>query len=246
MPKTDINGGQIYYETYGIGFPLVLTNSAWNGIDAWAKVIPHLSKKYRVIAYDPRWCGRSSSAPGDNSLEIWAIDLYMLLEHLKIENAYLVGLCTGGNVALEFVLAHPERVRGVVLSGPMITPWNEVEAIARSCPNVLQVGPRNASEWANFRHEEDIDRFGRTVVFPNRNSRLGEIKAPILVVNGEKDMVTPLRVAESFQQKLPNSKLVVIPKGNRHPEAKKPSYFSKVITNFMGKVDAGKWKRLHD
>ena len=246
MPRANINGAQIYYEVYGEGFPLILANSAWKGIDAWSKVIPLLSKKYQVIAYDPRWYGQSNAPPGDNSLNIWADDLNGLLEHLNIENAHLVGLCTGTNVALEFILAHPDKVSGAVLSGPMVTPWKEVESIARRWPNVLEVGPRNVKEWANFRHEKDIDRFGRPVVLPNRSGRLSEIKTPILVLTGDKDVATPVYIAKTFQSKLPNSKLVIIPKGDRHPEIKKPAYFSKVVTNFTAGVDAGKWKHFQD
>lgn len=220
-----------------------MSNSSWGGIDAWSKVIPRLSKKHQVIAYDPRWYGRSIAPPGDNSLDIWAEDLYGLLKSLGVENTHMVGLCTGTNVVLEFVLSHPDMVSSLVLSGPMVTPWNEMESIAKGWPNVLEVGPLNAGEWANFRHEKDIDRFGRAVVFPNRTTRLSEIETPVLVVNGEEDPVTPVRVAESFQKKLPNSKLVIIPKGDRHPEVKKPAYFSKIVSSFASSVDSGKWRR---
>jgi pimeloyl-ACP methyl ester carboxylesterase len=83
----------------------------------WAYQIPEFAKSYRVLAYDHRGHGFSEkpTSPDAYSIKILSEDLFELLNHLGIENCFLVGHSMGGMVAMQFMMDHPENVRALVL-----------------------------------------------------------------------------------------------------------------------------------
>jgi 3-oxoadipate enol-lactonase len=117
MPSVLVNGVNIYYESHGSGFPLVLAYGLGGNCGEWAGQIPAFSRRYRTIIWDPRGHGSSDSPPDpdqygwDSSVE----DLHGLLNHLEIPRAYVGGLSMGGGIAARFAVAHPERVAALLL-----------------------------------------------------------------------------------------------------------------------------------
>ena len=117
MPKAKINGVQIYYEQHGSGFPLVLSWGVGGSTRLWTSQVAALSKKYRLILWDPRGHGQSDS-PHDReqySIPISAEDLRGLLVTLDVGKAYVGGHSLGAGVATVFTLNHPERVEALLL-----------------------------------------------------------------------------------------------------------------------------------
>ena len=118
MPKASVNGVSLYYEVAGRGTPLVLVHGFACGIRSWDPQVRALSKKFRVVTYDVRGFG-ISEAPRDPAKYSQAhsiADLAGLLDHLKIRRAFVGGLSMGGNIALNFAIAHPDRVRKLVVA----------------------------------------------------------------------------------------------------------------------------------
>ena len=110
----EINGARLYYEAAGNGDPLVLLHAGIADCGMWDEVFAALAERFRVIRYDRRGYGRSLMPVGDYA---HINDLAGLLDHLGIASAHLIGCSDGGRVTLEFALAHPARVRSLVLSG---------------------------------------------------------------------------------------------------------------------------------
>jgi pimeloyl-ACP methyl ester carboxylesterase len=98
----------------GKGVPLVLIHSRWVNGDQWDDQVRAFAPHYRVIRYDMRGFGRSPMelVPYDD-----VDDLYRLLQFLKIEKTFVLGLSLGAQVAIEFAFAHPEMVRGLIAVG---------------------------------------------------------------------------------------------------------------------------------
>ena len=117
MPSVKINDVEIYYESYGDGFPLVFSYGLGGNTGMWAGQIDAFSENYRFIIWDPRGHGGSESPDEKDrySLKISAEDLLGLLDHLKIEKAHIGGLSMGGGIAARFALAHPERVAALLI-----------------------------------------------------------------------------------------------------------------------------------
>ena len=117
MPHARFNGANIYYESHGSGFPLVLAYGLGGNTGEWAGQIPAFSQRYRVIVWDPRGHGKSDSPPSPEqySMQISADDLHGLMDHLGIERAYVGGLSMGAGISTRYALAHPERVAALLI-----------------------------------------------------------------------------------------------------------------------------------
>ena len=129
MPVAIIEGLEVYYETRGSGAPLLMfapggfdatidkwsTATAWKGIDAPAK----LASEFQLILYDRRESGRSGGRVEKLTWDLFARQGRSLLEHLKIDSAFVIGGCMGCSVATAFVACFPEAVRALLLHWPV-------------------------------------------------------------------------------------------------------------------------------
>jgi len=117
MPTARVNDINVYYESHGHGFPLVLAYGLGGNTTEWEPQIPSFSQRYRFIVWDPRGHGKSDSPPNADQYtqEIFAQDLKGLLDHLGIQQAYLGGLSMGGGIATRFTILHPQRVAALLI-----------------------------------------------------------------------------------------------------------------------------------
>jgi pimeloyl-ACP methyl ester carboxylesterase len=111
----EIDGVRLHYQEKGTGTPLVLIHGYTSSTYSWKDVFEPLAKNFRVIAVDLKGFGFSGKPDGDYTRRGQAILVTHLLEHLKVEQAWLCGNSMGGEVALNVALAHPERVLGLIL-----------------------------------------------------------------------------------------------------------------------------------
>src|SRR4051794_1493372 len=123
----DVEGGRLYYEETGEGHPLLLIHAGVANLDMWDEQVPVFAEKYRVMRYDTREFGRTTTEAVSFSNRQ---DAYDLLKHLGVEKAYVLGLSRGGQIATDFTLEHPEMVDALIpvaagLSGLHFTPTGE-------------------------------------------------------------------------------------------------------------------------
>ena len=117
----DAKGVKIHFLIEGTGEPVVLIH----GLDSSARVnwqmpgtIDALAKDHQVIAIDLPGYGESDK-PADPAAygEQWVDDVILLLNHLNIRKAHIVGYSMGGMVALKLIAEHPDRVISGTLGG---------------------------------------------------------------------------------------------------------------------------------
>jgi pimeloyl-ACP methyl ester carboxylesterase len=117
----EAKGVKIHYLLEGTGEPVVLIH----GLDSSARlnwelpgVMDALAVDHQVIALDLPGYG-DSDKPGDPAAygQQWVDDVILLLDHLKIRKAHIVGYSMGGMVALKLIAEHPERVLSGTLGG---------------------------------------------------------------------------------------------------------------------------------
>ncbi len=118
MPKALINGVNLYYEVTGQGFPLVWSHEFAGDYRSWDPQVKFFSRRYQVITYSGRGYYPSDVPPDLEaySQEQVVEDLYGLLQHLGIRQAYIGGLSMGGNVALNFGFSHPEMAKALIVA----------------------------------------------------------------------------------------------------------------------------------
>ena len=119
MPKTSVNGVELYYEVTGDGFPVVFSHEYAGDYRSWESQVRFFAKRYKVITYNNRGYPPSQEPtdPEAYSEEIIREDLYQLLRFLNVSKAHLVGLSMGGNLTLNFGFAHPEMCASLVVAG---------------------------------------------------------------------------------------------------------------------------------
>lgn len=117
-----VPGGRLYYESIGAGPVVVLLHGGNLDLRMWDPQLTVLKRHFRVIRYDARGFGRST--PADTSFRA-DVDLSVLLQHLAVHRASLVGLSLGGRIAIDFALHHPEMVDKLVLAGPGLSGWKD-------------------------------------------------------------------------------------------------------------------------
>jgi pimeloyl-ACP methyl ester carboxylesterase len=112
---TEIDGVRIHYQEKGVGTPLVLLHGFTSSTYSWKDVFEPLSRNFRVITVDLKGFGFSGKPDGDYTRRAQAQLVAHLLDHLKIEKAWIGGNSMGGEVALNVALANPQRVAGLIL-----------------------------------------------------------------------------------------------------------------------------------
>jgi non-heme chloroperoxidase len=112
---------ELYYEDHGTGQPVVLIHGYPLSGRAWDKQVPALlAAGYRVITYDRRGFGKSSQPASGYDYDTFAGDLSVLLEHLDLRDAVLVGHSMGTGEVTRYLSEYgSERVAKGVLVAPI-------------------------------------------------------------------------------------------------------------------------------
>ncbi|MFT3852690.1 MAG: alpha/beta fold hydrolase [Ilumatobacteraceae bacterium] len=118
------DGVRIHWESFGDGDVTVLLAPTWSIIPSrfWKLQVPHLARRFRVIAFDGRGSGLSDAPIGAEAythLE-FAADLGAVLDATGVERAVLVGLSCGTTWTVQYAADHPERVSGLVSICPAV------------------------------------------------------------------------------------------------------------------------------
>ena len=108
----------LYYEESGKGEPLILIHAALVDRRMWDAQVPLFSRWARVIRYDNRNHGLSHGLPDSFA---YHEDLNRVMEGLGVPKARLVGCALGAAIAVDFALAHPEKVSALVLVSPLLS-----------------------------------------------------------------------------------------------------------------------------
>jgi 3-oxoadipate enol-lactonase len=116
MPSVDAGGTELYYERAGSGEPMLLIQGMAATHLAWGRpFLDALEADFDCIVFDHRGMGRSARAELPFTIADLADDAFGLLDALEIGSAHVVGISMGGMVAQELALAHPERIRTMVI-----------------------------------------------------------------------------------------------------------------------------------
>lgn len=113
--RVAVDDGHLAADVRGDGPPVVLLHGGMMDRHQWDAEAAVLARDHRVVRYDARGHGRSSTPHAELSP---ADDLRTLLDHLGIARAVLVGHSLGARTALDFALTHPDRVAAMLLAGP--------------------------------------------------------------------------------------------------------------------------------
>jgi pimeloyl-ACP methyl ester carboxylesterase len=113
MPQFQRLGGSIHYETLGDGPPLLLLAGIASDGASWGPLIPLIADDFRLILIDNRGSGQTR-CEGEIAIRDMVGDAVALLDHLRIETAFVLGHSLGGMLGQRLAAAYPDRVRALV------------------------------------------------------------------------------------------------------------------------------------
>lgn len=259
----DVPGGKLWYEVRGEGLPLILLHDGLVSSGTWDDQMPAFARLFRTVRYDRRGYGRSEAAKQAFSD---VDDLHAVLDSLKIDRAVLVGCSNGAKLAVDYTLAHPERVGSLVLVGPVVSglPYSE-HFQRRGLENFRPMfRDKNADglieAWVQDRYILGPDSTrarerlrellkGSPNPLINRGiesrapespavGRLSEVKVPALILVGESDIPDVHAHAGALEAGIQGSRRVVIPGAGHLIHLEKPDLFNETVLTFLRPDDA--------
>lgn len=138
----DTRWGQLHYSDVGSGEQtIVLFHETPLNHAVFQRLVPLLSNRFRVIAFDTPGYGESDGPGGPTTVEDYATTFAEAIEALALERMVLYGVHTGGSVAAHLAATLGERVDGLVLSGvPYYAEDVRAARVVRTIPEVVDDG----------------------------------------------------------------------------------------------------------
>ena len=152
--RAHLSGITLEYRVSGTGDPVVLVHGGLfaDGLEPLARS-PALRAGHRLLEWHRVGYGRSGPAAGYAEITAQAAQLAQLMQRVDMPRAHVVGHSSGGLIALQLALAHPERVASLALLEP-----------ALSVPGVSSPGIGAALQaWEHGDRAGAIDLFMRAV-----------------------------------------------------------------------------------
>jgi pimeloyl-ACP methyl ester carboxylesterase len=255
-----VEGSKLYYEECGTNSPVVVlihdgvVNSA-----VWDEVWPTFCNHFRTIRYDRRGYGRSPAAGAWYS-EVE--DLATLLHRLKAPRAVLVGSSHGGELSIDFALAHPDMVQQLVLVGAVVSgmPYSQhflnrgkpvFERLDRSdvkgaitewSKDKYLIAPGNDAARKHLydllsRNPQDMNHPDYPLRGKPSLPRLHEIHAPTLLLTGDADIPDVHAHAGAIETGIPNARRIVVAGVGHIMYLEKPDQFSQQVISFIEQND---------
>ncbi len=221
----------LYFETYGSGEPLLLLHGNSQSIYAFAKQIPELSKRYKVIAVDTRGQGKSTDESAEPlTYDEFADDMKQLLDSLYISKTNILGWSDGGNTGLIMAIKYPSYVNKLAITGAVLFPTTDA-VDSKILKSIRQERDRISST-----NQQSVERKKlMTLLLEEPHitvESLKQIKASTLVMAGEKDMVKE-KHTRTIADNISNSKLLIFKDATHYVPVEKVKEFNTAVIEFF-------------
>jgi pimeloyl-ACP methyl ester carboxylesterase len=263
----DRPAGRIAYDDSGGTGPLVVAVPSLGDLRQEYRFLRQrlLAEGYRVVTMDVRGHGGSSTGWSDYSADAIGADIVALVEHLDAGPATVVGTSMAAGAGVWAAAEAPHLVEGLVLVGPFVRdiPASPVQNLMLT---VLMRRPWGPAAWSLYykslyptRQPDDLTDYraalkanlkepGRFQALQSMlgsskarvEARLGEVKAPVLVIMGSKDPDFPDPAAEArlVAERL-GGKVRLVEGAGHYPHAEMPEATATAVLGFLREVQAG-------
>jgi len=215
----ELDNTRIYYEEYGNGDPVFLLHGGMGSISNFKRLIPDLSKHFKLIAIDSPGHGRSESIDS-LSYNILAEYVVQIVDKLKLDKIHIIGYSDGAVVGMLAANMMPERIDKLVFGAGALKPSASTPAGLKMLQNISpetlpeefatsykNISP-NPDHWEDFVYNSK-EMWLQDIWIPLEI--LPKIKSKVLVLFGDRDQFIPLNHSIDIYNNLPNSELCVLP-----------------------------------
>jgi 3-oxoadipate enol-lactonase len=248
------SGLKIYYEVSGEGLPFIMIHANPFDHNLWMYQIAHFSTYFKVIAIDLRGYGRSDKPETPFSLKDMTDDVLGVCRDQNVTQAILAGVSVGSGMAILLGLDHPELFKAIILVGGSSGPGGSIEERIRGYTrtgiekyHIQHLRELVAPDFAtsklgqyllNTFVERDPWLSGESIgqIFRARGSldmtpRLGTMKVPTLVINGEYD--NSLAGGTKTASLIPGAVHKILPKTGHACNIEDPAGFDAIVVDFL-------------
>jgi pimeloyl-ACP methyl ester carboxylesterase len=239
VPFADVNGLRLFHDEQGEGDPLLCVMGLASDHQAWGLQLPAFAERFRTIVFDNRDTGRSTMCEDDYDVTDLADDALGLADALGLDSFHLLGISLGSAVAQHVALRVPQRIRTLTLAATWAG-TAPAYARMRAAVWEREVRRSTAEEWLEemmlltlserfFESEEGLaavkqmtlenpapqptDALIRQIRATSRHDvrdRLGELRMPVHVIAGDRDVLIPVWKSEEVAERVEDATLTVL------------------------------------
>ena len=217
---------------------LVFLNGLTQSTVSWGLVLPYFRNNYKLILLDFIFQGQSDKTGNWRTFTQHANDVKNVLEKENVTNVTLIGLSYGSLVAQHFAVLFPSFLKRLVLVSTFAHKTPYYEAVELSWWRALESGGYNLlldimlpsvlsenyfsnplipinvmkdmRKESNYTPDAIFNLMRATKEREDYRKELQKIKVPSLIIQGEKDLLLPVHLANEVHLHIHNSKLIVI------------------------------------
>lgn len=255
-----IDAGILRYQTSGApdGEPVVFINSLGTDQRLWGAQREALARSHQVLTYDSRGQAGTNAPPASYTVADLGRDVVVLLDHLDLRSAHVVGISLGGLVGLWLGIHHADRVRSLLLANTAARigseeGWQErIDAVrARGMkdlaadvmerffsPAFRRRAPATVAVFAERFGEHDLDGYvGQCAALRDSDLTLDArtCDVPTMVVAGSLDAATPAHQARWLHEHIPGSQLRHLDTGHLS-NVEDPRGFNRILAEHLAAV----------
>ncbi len=248
----------------GAGPSLILVHGSASDADGWTGLFSHLTSRYRLVAYDRRGTDRSPLPEGTTSygVEEHARDLLELAAEHDDGPAIVCGSSFGAVVALQAVRIDPDRFAGLILIEPPVPADDAAPAVPdRFMRELLRRARHESGQAAGDFFLEQVLTEKALAGMPERHRahaashfeqiimdcralqahRVGfdsieRLRTPTLLVGGERSRPMYLGGLKALAERLPRSRLVIVPGAGHMVHTDEPRPFIAALDGFVSSL----------
>ncbi len=253
---TYVGGVKVFYQTEGMGEPVILIHGNGLSHGQWKYNIGTLSKSHKIYALDLPGFGLSDKPEVNYGVQYYVEFLRSFIDARHISNPIIIGHSMGGAVAAGLAAKYPQEVAGLALSdatgiSPVGTLYSKelfdvfFSLSARSrklfCRSMFYDGP--ASSLLDDIMLVSDNKESRNAFIKNcrdmmmydsyRISLLKSITAPTLIMWGRNDMLLPVSDAQKYHDSIPGSSVKLFDKCGHIPNVERYEEFNRTVDEFL-------------
>lgn len=260
-----VNGLKFHVQTFGSGVPIIMIMGLGAPGDKWKHNYELLSKWFWCIVPDNRGAGLSDKPEAESyTTEQMADDIIGIMDALDIKKAHVMGVSMGGAIAQQVALKVPDRVLSLILTSTFasVSPAFK-KALNLICELKEDTDPavlKQLNLWMTYgqytqiHHPEKIEKsIEEDASYPypmpvyaykaqcgaclshNTAGRLHELKMPVLIAAGAKDLFMNIEKTMELVHGIPQAEFYLAPEGGHVHQWEYPGLYDSVVVGFLMK-----------
>lgn len=260
-----VNGLKFHVQTFGSGVPVIMIMGLGAPGDKWKHNYELLSRWFWCIVPDNRGAGLSDKPEVESyTTERMADDIISIMDALDIKKAHVIGVSMGGAIAQQVALKAPKRVISLILTSTFasVSPAFK-KALNLICDLKEDTDPavlKQLNLWMTYgqytqiHHPEKIEKsIEEDAAYPypmpvyaykaqcgaclshNTADRLHELKMPVLIAAGAKDLFMNIEKTMELVHGIPQAEFYLAPEGGHVHQWEYPGPYDSVVVGFLMK-----------